>query len=82
MTVEGGPVHISKLSSEELLDAVLAIRKANFARITARISWIRDIEPRGRVRHVYPEEALAVGFKMAGFKLEEMREVLESRALA
>ena len=81
MNIEGGPVHISKLSTEELLDAVLAIRKANFKRITARVEWTRDVMPWGNVRYDYPEEGLQVGFKIAGFKLEEMRETLEDREL-
>jgi hypothetical protein len=82
MSVEGEPLHMSKLETEELIGAVLAIREKNFSRITKRIEWIRSLKLEGKNRYVYPDDKLDVGYRVAGLKLEEFREVLEKREVA
>jgi len=81
MSVEGEPLHMSKLESDELICAVLAVRQTNFSKITKRIEWTRNLRPEGKHRYRYPEDKLNTGYRVAGQKLEEFEEVLKKRGL-
>ena len=81
MSAEGEPLHMSKMESDELIGAALAIRNKNFSKITKRIEWTRNLKPESKNRYVYPEEKLDVGYRIAGNKLEEFEEVLRNRGI-
>lgn len=81
MDVEGKSIHISKLSTPELIWAAIAIREANFQRITKRVAWTRELIPQGNVRYEYPANLVNVGSKKAGFKLEEFGKEASTRGL-
>ncbi len=81
MSAEGEPLHMSKLETAEIVCAVFAIREKNFSRITKRIEWVKLLKTKNPTQYTYPEDALAVGYKVAGIKLEEFKEVLEHRGI-
>ncbi len=80
MQADGKTVRLSRLSPAEFVAAVLAIRDANFARVTVRIAWTKELVSPG-VTYSYPEEGLTVGYKSAGLKLDEFKEEAEERGL-
>lgn len=80
MDVEGNIVRMTALDTSELICAILAVRDANFSRVTKRIAWTKQLLV-PEEKYIYPEEELNVGFEVAGDKLEEFQEAAEERGL-
>ena len=80
MRLNGASVRLSALSDTELVSACLTIRKANFTRVTSKLSWIKElVSPRETVP--YPLDKMEVGTHEAAWKLEEFKQEAEERGL-
>ena len=80
MRLDGTCVKLSALPTAELISSCIAIQKANFVRITSKISWIKGlVSP--RVPISYPIDKLNVGTHEATWKLEEFKQEAEERGL-
>ena len=79
--VDGNIVRFRDLHDDELLDAVHAIRRANWSRFSATIAWLKDIYENDPPKFKYPETELQVGRDEALAKIEELREELVERGM-
>jgi hypothetical protein len=79
--VDGKVVPFKALNDDELLDAVHAIRRANWNRMSSTIAWLKDLYENDPPKFGYPEEELQVGRDEALAKLEELREELVERGM-
>jgi hypothetical protein len=78
--IKGSVVKLKELSDDEFLDAMYALKEANFAKRGSTIDWMKDL--RGKpCKYTYPKEMLKVGKNRALAKLEEMQEVAVERGL-
>ena len=78
--IKGAVVKLKDLSDDELLDAMYALKEANFSKRGSTIDWMKDL-PRKPGKHAYPAETLKVGKDRALSKLEELQEVAVERGL-
>jgi uncharacterized protein YbaR (Trm112 family) len=78
--IKGSVVKLKELTDDELLDAMYALKEANFAKRGSTIDWMKDL-PRKPGKHSYPLEGLRVGKDKALSKLEELQEVAVERGL-
>lgn len=80
MDVEGQLVSLRKLSVEEFVSSAVALREANYLRVTKRVSWV-SLLVFGERRYLYPRKEMEVGSALAGDKLDEFKEEAETRGL-
>lgn len=79
MSTDGHRVRITKLPSEEIVDAIIAITRANFEKLPNKLKWTKKLFPQNV--HKYPEDALTPPKKTVLAKLEEMQEALRLKGL-
>jgi hypothetical protein len=74
MDIKGNRVALSHLSDKEIRHTALAIRDANFQKISKNVAWTKEIHIEGdHEGFVFPEDALKVGARVAIEKLEDFR---------
>jgi hypothetical protein len=80
MDIEGNHVRLSSLPLDQFVCSAVAIRKANYARITSRVKWTEMLVlPKTPIP--YPTAELEVGYQEAGIKLDEFKEEAAERGL-
>ena len=78
---DGNVVRFKELHDDELIDAMHAIRRANWSRLSSTIAWLKDLYENIPPKFSYPEEELQVGRDEALAKLEELREEAVERGM-
>jgi hypothetical protein len=74
MNIKGKIESVSSLSDKELRHTAIAIRDANFQKISKNISWTKELRFDGDYEGFsFPEDALKVGSRVAVEKLEDFR---------